>query len=189
MNIRYPALAASLALGLGATALAQTAAPSPQATMNATPAASPSTQASPSQAGNGKHLGQIKHLRSGSLTPGQVRYALSHVSQEAARLRSMRRVKFENLRVYRAPASLKKHASISFMAYEPIRLQDALAQTSSNPLLNIFANINVVDALNNALNGNTVGVTLNDVLNANNIAVGQVVGVYIGSGGIITTII
>ncbi len=188
MNIRYPALAASLALALGATAAAQTAAPSPQATMNATPAASASPQAPASQTNNGKHLGRIKHLRSGTLTRGQVRYALSHVSQEAARLRSMKTVEFENLRIYRAPASLTKHASISFMAYEPVRLQDALAQTS-NPLLNIFANINVVDALNNALNGNTVGVTLNDVLNANNIAVGQVVGVYIGSGGIITTII
>jgi hypothetical protein len=186
MNIRYPALAAIFTLLTTASAIAQqaTAYPSPQATVASSPTASP--------ANRGKHLGQVKKLRAGTLTAAQVRYAMAHASQEAAKLRSMKTVKFENLRVYRAPASLRAtlHASVSEIAYAPVRLNDALAQTtSSNPLLSIFANINVVDALNNTLNGNTVGVSLNDVLNANNIAIGQVLGVYIGGGGIITTII
>lgn len=200
MNIRYPAVITTIALALSAqAALARqaTPAPSPQTTVApspSAPAATPAATAAPATSGNpanhGKHLGQIKKIPSGTLTPTQLRYALAHPSQEAAKLRAMKSVKFENLRVYHMPASLRKtlHASASEIAYNPFTLPDALAQ-SSNPLLNIFANINVSDALNNALNGNTVGVTLNDILNANNIAIGQVVGVYVGGGGIITTII
>ena len=169
-----------------APGFAQTAAPSPQATA----ASSPAPAASP--ANNGKHLGQIKKLRSGTLTEIQVRYALTHTAEETAKLRKMHTVRFENLRVFRAPAGLLKkyHASTATVAYDPVRLSDALAQTSGmGSFLNIFANINVQDALNNALNGNTVNVSLSDVLNGNNIAIGQVVGVYVNSGGVITTII
>lgn len=201
MNIRYSALATTLALAVSAqAALAQQATPaaSPQATLAPIPSASPApaqTTAPNPASGNpqnhGKHLGQVKKLRSGTLTLAQVRYALTHPAQEAAKLRATKSVKFENLRVYRVSPSLRKtlHASASEVAYAPFMLQDAVAQTSGNPLLNILANINVSDALNNALNGNTVDLTLNDILNANNIGIGQVVGVYVGGGGIITTII
>jgi hypothetical protein len=64
------------------------------------------------------------------------------------------------------------------------------AQTSGlGSFLNIFANINVQDALNNTLNSNNVNLSLTDVLNGNNIATGQVVGVFVNSGGVITTIV
>lgn len=185
---------AALCAAIAATALpaaAQTAAPSPQAT---TPP-SPSATAAPATAApnnNGKHLGQVKKLRSGSLTPAQVRYALTHRPQEIAKLRNMHSVSFDHLRVYRAPAGLLKsvHAGIGAVAYDPFRMTDAVAQTSPlGSFLNIFANINVQDALNNTLNGNNVNLSLTDVLNGNNIAIGQVVGVYVNSAGVITTII
>jgi hypothetical protein len=82
------------------------------------------------------------------------------------------------------------HASLNSTAYEPIRMTDAIAQTSGfGSFLNIFANINVQDALNDTLNNNKVNLSLTDVLNGNNIAIGQVVGIYVNSGGVITTII
>lgn len=172
---------AAICAALAATALpaaAQTAAPSPQAT------------AAPQN--HGKHVGQVKKLRSGSLTPAQVRYALTHRSQEIGKLRNMHSVSFDHLRVYRAPAGLLKniHAGVAAVAYDPFRMTDAVAQTSGlGSFLNIFANINVQDALNNTLNGNNVNLSLTDVLNGNNIAIGQVVGVYVDSAGVITTII
>lgn len=190
MNRPYSALAVLLTAALTTqAAMAQQATPQPSAApaLQASPAPSPQTSGN-----NGKHLGQVKKLRTGSLTPAQVKFALTHQSTEIARLRSLKQVKFENLRVYRLPDSLRRsvhtHASVSAVAYEPFTLSDALAQTSS-PLLNILANINVSDALNNALNGNNVSLSLSDVLNSNNIGIGQVVGVYIGGGGIITTIV
>lgn len=197
MNRPYSALAVLLTAALTTqAAMAQQATPQPSAApaAQASPAPSPqsSAQPSPAHANPGKHLGQVKKLRTGTLTPAQVKFALAHQSTEIARLRSLKQVKFENLRVYRLPDALRRsvhaHASVSAVAYEPFALSDALAQTS-NPLLNILANINVSDALNNALNGNNVALSLSDVLNSNNIGIGQVVGVYIGGGGIITTII
>src|SRR5437588_342010 len=47
----------------------------------------------------------------------------------------------------------------------------------------------LLNKLKNILNSNTVTVTLSDILNANKIALGQVVGLFINGGGIITTII
>lgn len=200
MNRRYSALAVLLTAALTTqAALAQQATPQPSTapSAQASPAPSPepstqSTPQAPAHSNHGKHLGKVKKLQTASLTASQVKFALTHQSTEIARLRNMKQVKFENLRVYRLPDSLRRsmhlHASASAVAYEPFTLSDALAQTS-NPLLNILANINVSDALNNALNGNNVSLSLSDVLNSNNIGIGQVVGVYIGGGGIITTII
>jgi hypothetical protein len=170
-----------------AAALVAQATPAP----SAQPTALPSPQATAAHPNNGKHLGQVKKLRAGTLTPAQLRYALTHQSQEAQRLAAMHSVKFENLRVYRAPAGLlhNMHASSQALAYEPFRLDDAVAQSTLGSFLNIIANVNVQDALNGTLNGNTVDLSLSDVLNGNNIAIGQVVGVYVNSGGIITTII
>lgn len=180
--------AALVAQATPAPSAQPTAAPSPQATAVASPQPSPASAGHPN---NGKHLGQVKKLRTGSLTPGQLRYALTHQSQEARQLARMHTVKFENLRIYRAPANILRslHASSDALAYQPFRIQDAVAQSALGSFLNIIANVNVQDALNNALNGNTVNLSLSDVLNGNNIAIGQVVGVYVNSGGIITTII
>jgi hypothetical protein len=194
-------LAAALASG-AAPALAQTTPyPSPQATIAPSPA--PTTAPTPHAAATnrGKHLGQVKKIAAGNLSLGQMAYALTHMPQEISSLRKIHKVKFSNLRVQRLPSSLHRLIRMSFapqaVAYEPITLDDALAQTPTpapaggllGSLLNIIANINISDALNNALNGNTVNLSLSNVLNGNKIAIGQVVGVYVGGGGIITTIL
>ena len=184
--------------------LAQAAIASPQATP--APSAQPSQQAtaqpSPAQTAAPVHTmvpatkaatkPKIKKIPEGKLTLAQVLYGVAHPVQEAAKLKSMHQIRFENLRVYHVPAAVRarlhSHAFAGALAYESFRVNDALAQTG-NPLLNILANINVQNALNNTLNGNSVGVTLSNVLNSNNIGIGQVLGVYIGGAGIITTIV
>lgn len=172
-------------------AAAQTAAPSPQATMAPSPAATPTKRPSLiKKLTHGQIISHIKRLANGSLTLAQVKYGVQHQSQEMAKLRSMKRVSFANIRIYRVPASLKKSIQMwrSQQAYDPFRLNDMVAQ-SSNPFLNIFANVAITNALNNILNSNTVNVSLNDILNANNVGIGQVVGLFINGAGIITTIV
>jgi len=174
--------------------------PSPQATLAPTPAA---TSAPEPTARPPVNRGKVKKLAAGTLSLSQVSYALTHMPQEINSLRKVHKVKFANLRVQRVPTTLRRLMRTSqtdgaLLAYEPQTLSDALAQTAApsaapggllGSLLNIIANINVSDALNNALNGNTVNVSLSNVLNGNKIAIGQVVGVYVGGGGIITTLI
>jgi len=186
---------AGLVIALGTSGAAQTTPyPSPQATMAPSPApaptAAPTATAAPK---NTKSLfGRLKKLMHLSVMPAsQIKYAVTHQSQELAKLKAMKRVSYSNLRFYKVPASMLPQIKAwrSQQAYEPsFRLNDALAQTS-NPFLNIFANVVVTNALNNILNSNTVNVSLNDVLNANKIGIGQVVGLFINGGGIITTII
>jgi len=205
-------LAAALAAAAMAPALAQTTpVPSPQATMAPVPMATaapgataqPAATSHPSATNPGKHLGQIKKIPAGNLSIVQVTYALTHMPSEISSLRKLHKVKFSNLRVQRVPASLRRlmrtsQSALPVVAYEPVTLADALAQTPAptaapsgllGSLLNIIANINISDALNNALNGNTVSVSLSNVLNGNKIAIGQVVGVYVGGAGIITTLL
>ena len=175
-----------------------TIAPSPAPTPSATHAPVPRS----GENNPGKHLGQVKHIPTGNLSLGQMSYALTHLPAEIASLRKIHSVKFANLRVQHVPRSLKRlirtSSTTQTVAYEPVTLNDALAQTPTpapagggllGSLLNIIANINISDALNNALNGNTVNLSLSNVLNGNKIAIGQVVGVYVGGGGIITTIL
>jgi hypothetical protein len=207
-RLTYACLAALLAAGTMVRALAQTTpAPSPQATMAPVPVATntPAATATPHPAAtnSGKHLGQIKKIPKGNLSLVQVTYGLTHLPQEISSLRKLHKVKFSNLRVQRVPTTLHKliHTSqiaVPVVAYEPVTLSDALAQTPAptaapsgllGSLLNIIANINISDALNNALNGNTVDLSLSNVLNGNKIAIGQVVGVYVGGAGIITTLL
>lgn len=188
---------AALVMALATNALGQTTPmPSPQATIQASPlpvaTATPMHSSAPTGKTNrGLHLGQLRRLLAMPLTPTQVKYAVTHQSLELSKLKAMKRVPFTKIRIYRlSPAMLQQVKSWrSQQAYEPsFRLNDALAQ-SSNPFLNIFANVVVTNALNNILNSNTVNVTLNDILNANKIGIGQVVGLFINGGGIITTII
>lgn len=175
-------------------ASAQTAAPSPQVTVVPSPA--PTAKPTPKKAPPAR--GKVKRLRAGNLSLVQIAYALTHLPQEIGSLRRIKKTNFANLRVQRVPTSLHRlirtSETASAVAYEQFNLGDALAQTPApsgllGSLLNIIANINISDALNNALNGNTVAVSLSNVLNGNNIAIGQVVGVYVGGGGIITTLI
>ena len=220
--------------GAPATSASPAAAPSPMESSGGTmgspaPAASPAASGSGSSSGsssssggsttngnggtsggnNGNHNGQIKKIKSGSLSLTQVRYALTHPVQEAKQLKSMKSVSFDNLRVYRLPTSLKGVLHVSEADTQAVALAvlgggvqlaqttPALPTTNGNNspiqyLRDVLANINVSNALNNlnVLNNSNVNVNvaLQNVLNNNKISIGQVVGLYIGGGGIITTI-
>jgi hypothetical protein len=158
---------------------------------------------------NGKHLGQIKKLKTGTLTRSQVLYGLTHQLQAAKQIAKMKTINFDNLRVYKLPSSMKSMVKLSDADRQAITLAllgrgIQVAQTdpslpssngSNSPiqyLRNVLANINVSNALNNlnVLNNSNVNVNvaLSNVLNNNKISIGQVVGLYIGGGGIITTI-
>jgi hypothetical protein len=152
---------------------------------------------------------QIKKLKTGSLTRSQVVYGLTHQVQAAKQLVKMKTVNFDNLRVYRLPSSLKGVLKVSDADAQAVTLAllgngvevaqttPALPSTNGNNspiqyLRDVLANINVSNALNNlnVLNNSNVNVavSLQNVLNNNKISIGQVVGLYIGGGGIITTI-
>jgi hypothetical protein len=188
---------AGLVIALATQGAAQTTpAPSPQATMAPSPSvpaatATPMHSTATSPPAKRGLLNRLKKLLHVSLPASQVKYAVTHQNQELAKLKAMKKVSYANLRFYKLPPSMLPQVKAwrSQQAYDPsIRLNDALAQ-SSNPFLNIFANVVVTNALNNILNSNTVNVSLNDILNANKIGIGQVVGLFINGGGIITTII
>jgi len=158
---------------------------------------------------NGNANGKIKQIKSGSLSRTQVLYGLTHQVQAAKQLLKMKTVNFDNLRVYKLPTSLKSMVKLSDADQQAIALamlgngievaQTTPALPSSNGnnspiqyLRDVLANINVSNALNNlnVLNNSNVNlnVALSNVLNNNKISIGQVVGLYIGGGGIITTI-
>jgi hypothetical protein len=159
-------------------------------------------------ANNGNHLGQVKQIKRGSLSLSQVKYGLTHPLQEAKQLKSMKTVSFDNLRVYKLPTTLKSVLKVSDADTQLAVLAVLgngvqVAQTTGLPATNgnnspiqylrdVLANINVSNALNNlnVLNNSNlnVNVALQNVLNNNKISIGQVVGLYIGGGGIITTI-
>jgi hypothetical protein len=152
---------------------------------------------------------QIKQIKPGSLSRTQVVYGLTHQVQEAKQLLKMKTVNFDNLRVYKLPSSLQSVLKVSDADQQAIALamlgngiqvaQATPGMPSSNGnnspiqyLRNVLANINVSNALNNlnVLNNSNVNLNLSlqNVLNNNKISIGQVVGLYIGGGGIITTI-
>lgn len=152
---------------------------------------------------------EIKKIPSGSLSRSQVVYGLTHQVQAAKQLLKMKTINFNNLRVYKIPTTLQsvlkvsdadQHAIVVAMLGDGIRVaQTTPALPSSNGnnspiqyLRDVLANINVSNALNNlnVLNNSNVNlnVALSNVLNNNKISIGQVVGLYIGGGGIITTI-
>jgi hypothetical protein len=157
-------------------------------------------------AGNGKHLGQIKKIPNGSLSTTDLRYALTHPLQEANKLRKVKSVSFDKLRVYRLSSGLKSmlkvgdaNADIPVLAVlgpGTLIAQTTPATNGNNSpiavLQYVLANINVSNALNNVnvLNNSNVnvGVTLQDVLNGNKISIGSVAGIFVNSLGIITTI-
>jgi hypothetical protein len=188
-----------------------------------TPAAMPPASSAPSAApapanggtpkssngSAGNPPGQVKKIKSGSLTRSQVLYGVTHQVAEAKQLLKMKTINFDNLRVYKVPTTLKSVLKISDAESQAIALAmlgtgtqvaqttPALPSTNGNNspiqyLRDVLANINVSNALNNlnVLNGSNVNVNvaLSNVLNNNKISIGQVVGLYIGGGGIITTI-
>jgi hypothetical protein len=224
---RLMTAAAVLALAAPSAALAQTQ-PSPPAS----PAAGPMTMspmppsAVPASSGGsstdrgtggtrstdtsgGVGNGKVKKIKSGSLTRSQVLYGMTHQLQAAKQLAKMKTINFDNLRVYKLPATLQSMVKLSDADTQAITVAllgsgievaqttPALPSTNGNNspiqyLRNVLANINVSNALNNlnVLNNSNVNVNvaLSNVLNNNKISIGQVVGLYIGGGGIITTI-
>ncbi|HEY4440025.1 MAG TPA: hypothetical protein VGN14_06190 [Candidatus Elarobacter sp.] len=148
--------------------------------------------------------GQYKKLQSGSLSFTDLRYGITHPTQEVAKVRAMKKVDFNNLRVYRLSTGLKSMLKIGdanavrelaeLAAFSPV-VEVAQTNGSNSPiaaLQYVLANINVSNALNNVnvLNGANVnvGVTLADVLNGNKISIGQVAGIFVNGLGVITTI-
>jgi hypothetical protein len=176
-------------------------APSSAPATNA-PSASGEVHRSTAKPSPGKRVGQIKQLKSGSLKLTDLRYALTHPVQEVGKVRSMKSVSFDKLRVYRLSTSLKSMLKVSTIDRETAILAElspayeiAQANGSNSPIADlqyVLANINVSNALNNVsvLNNSNVnvGVTLADVLNNNKISIGQVAGIFVDGLGIITTI-
>ncbi|MBV8367836.1 MAG: hypothetical protein JO036_02715 [Candidatus Eremiobacteraeota bacterium] len=173
----------------------------------------PKTGTSGGSSGNGNAKspapGQYKKIKSGTLTRSQVLYGLTHQVAAAKQLLKMKTVNFNNLRVYKLPTSLKTMFKVSDADTQALALAllgngvqvaqttPSLPSTNGNNspiqyLRDVLANINVSNALNNlnVLNNSNVNlnVALSNVLNNNKISIGQVVGLYIGGGGIITTI-
>ena len=178
--------------GSGSSGSAST--PAPKATMSTNPTA--------------KKLANVKKIPNGAMSTTDLRYALTHPLQEANKVRQLKKVKFENLRVYRLSSGLKSmlkigdaNADIPVLAV--LGPGTLVAQTGALPGANgsnspiaylqyVLANINVSNALNNVNvlnNANVnVGVSLQDVLNGNKISIGQVAGIFVNGLGIITTI-
>ncbi len=195
-----------------------TANPTMGTTPTANPASAPkaASTAAPASSGsgttgtpNGDTAGKIKQIKSGTLSRSQVVYGLTHQVQEAKQLLKLKTINFDNLRVYKLPTTLQSALKVSAADQHAIAVamlgngiqvaQTTPALPSSNGnnspiqyLRNVLANINVSNALNNlnVLNNSNVNlnVALSNVLNNNKISIGQVVGLYIGGGGIITTI-
>jgi hypothetical protein len=194
---------------------ASSAQPAPAPTTMSEPTNAPASSApatsAPSSGGTSGSTAkpQIKKIKAGSLTRSQVVYGLTHQLSEAKQLAKMKTIKFDNLRVYKLPTSLKAALKVSDAETQALALAllgngvqvaqttPSLPSTNGNNspiqyLRDVLANINVSNALNNlnVLNGSNVNVNvaLSNVLNNNKISIGQVVGLYIGGGGIITTI-
>ena len=195
-----PAPATAAPVQTMAPAPAMTKAPSPAGGASAKPTAG--TSAKPTAA-------QIKKIPNGSMSTSDLRYALTHPLQEANKVRGMKKISFDKLRVYRLSSGLKSilkvgDANADIPALAILGPGVEIAQTSgplpgtngsNSPiayLQYVLANINVSNALNNVnvLNNSNVnvGVSLQDVLNGNKISIGQVAGIFVNGLGIITTI-
>jgi hypothetical protein len=192
-----------------ATAAPATSAPAPASGASPVTAPAPHPTTPPAVNGggnaksnNGKHLGQIKKLQSGSLSTSDLRYALTHPTVEIGKVRKMKTISFDKLRVYKLSSALKTMLKVSdanddlpFLALLSPSVEVAQTNGSNSPvaiLQYVLANVNVSNALNNVSvlnNANVnVGVSLADVLNGNKISIGQVAGIFVDGLGVITTI-
>lgn len=187
-----------------APAMTMAPAPSTSAPSPATGGNSAHPTAAPASKGrsNGKHLGQIKKLKAGTLSTSDLRYALTHPTVEFGKVRKMKSISFDKLRVYKLSSNLKSllkvgdaNDDLPFLALLSPSVEVAQTNGSNSPIADlqyVLANINVSNALNNVnvLNNSNVnvGVTLADVLNGNKISIGQVAGIFVDGLGVITTI-
>jgi hypothetical protein len=190
-----------------ATAAPATSAPAPTSAPVTAPAPNPTSPPAVNGGGNakgnnGKHLGQIKKIPAGTLSTSDLRYALTHPTVEIGKVRKLKSISFDKLRVYKLSSALKTMLKVSdanddlpFIAMLSPSTEVAQINGSNSPIADlqyVLANINVSNALNNVsvLNNSTVnvGVTLADVLNGNKISIGQVAGIFVNGLGVITTI-
>jgi hypothetical protein len=202
--INYPSTPAPM----NEATTAPTTAPPSSGSGSSNSASTPAPKATMSTNPNAKKLANVKKIPNGAMNTTDLRYALTHPLQEANKVRQLKKVSFDKLRVYRLSTGLKSmlkigdaNADIPVLAV--LGPGTLVAQTSGLPGTNgsnspiaylqyVLANINVSNALNNVnvLNNSTVnvGVSLQDVLNGNKISIGQVAGIFVNSLGIITTI-
>ena len=157
---------------------------------------------------NGRHLGQLRHLRTGTLPDSQVIYALQHQSIYVARLRAMRTIDYSNIRIVRVSPKVKQRLHISvfddtMLAYESgLRGGDGSVQVaqifggSNSGLLQqleaIVAGIVVSNAINNATGGNLgggAGASLAQVLLSSGSPLSDLLGVYLGGNGILNALV
>ncbi|MDP9105192.1 MAG: hypothetical protein M3N49_04580 [Candidatus Eremiobacteraeota bacterium] len=163
---------------------------------------------------NGQHKGALKHLKIVSLPASQLRYALSHQRAVADQLKGMKTIDISKLQIVRlsggttsgtgstsgagsttqsgsgqmsgSSAGTTQSGSSNSPSGGPAVNTGAGGTVLNNSqiqyLHNVLANINVSDSLNN------VTVSLSNVLNNNNISIGQLIGVYLGPGGNVTAI-
>ena len=230
---RFSPLAAAAALALlplGVAAQSPQPPPSPQAPLATVPPMSPiatsapgnampattsapataapaATTPHPTAAPKSAAARSYKKIPNGSMSFTDLRYALTHPLQEANKVRKMKTISFDKLRVYRLSSGLKSmlkvgdaNADIPALAVlgpgvEVAQVGLPGSNGSNSPiayLQYVLANINVSNALNNVnvLNNSNIGinVALKDVLNGNKISIGQVAGIFVNGLGIITTI-
>ncbi|GAC1573499.1 MAG: hypothetical protein NVS3B7_04860 [Candidatus Elarobacter sp.] len=171
------------------------------------------TQRSMSVPDTGAAGGRIKRIAGGSLTRNQVVYGLTHQVQEAKQLSKLKTADFDNLRIYKLPSSMQRAMKVSDGDGKAVTIamlgngaQEAHPTAASSPSANdrvspiqylrdTLAGFNVSNALDNPgtldasnANVNVANVPFSNVLNSNNVSIGHVIGLYIGGGGIITTI-
>lgn len=153
---------------------------------------------------NGRHLGRYKHLRTGSLSNAQIAYALGHESAGIARLRSMRSIDYNRIRIVRVSPALRARLRISALpgtavAYEPFLASDGtVAQIFGNggssllqQLQSIFAGMMINNAINNATGGGGGGATatLAQVLLNSGIPISDLLGVFFSNDGTLNALV
>ncbi|HYW54608.1 MAG TPA: hypothetical protein VE826_11595 [Dongiaceae bacterium] len=156
----------------------------------------------------GQHKGMLKRLKIVSLPSTALRFALSHQRATADKLKAMKTIDINKLQIVRLGASSATSAGSTTQSGSGQMSGSSAGTTQSGSsnspsggsavntgtggtvlnnsqiqyLHNVLANINVSDSLNN------VTVSLSNVLNNNNISIGQLIGIYLGPGGNVTAI-
>lgn len=152
---------------------------------------------------NGRHLGQLKHLKFATLPDSDIAFALNHQKEAMARLRSMRSIDYSRVRIVRLTAAQKARFHVSLvngtqLAYEPSGVSDAqtVAQifNSSSPIVQqlqqIVAGLLISNAINNALGGGGGGAaSLGQVLGASGIPLSSLLGIFFDPSGILNAIV
>ena len=87
-------------------------------------------QYTPPQHSRGRHLGRYRHLQTGYLSDAQIAYALHNRSAEIARIRSLRSIDYNRVRIVRLTAAQKARfgvgmSTINTVAFDQFAMPDA----------------------------------------------------------------